>query len=66
MDLAYVKQQVALIEAMRDDDESAHRAEDTLRAGLIAFVAKVGSPELAAMAREVLKTDQIVFCRWYA
>ena len=54
------------IEAMKGDDESAHSAEDGLRAEFIALVAEVGSPELAEMAREVLKTDDIRFCRWCA
>ena len=66
MDLEYIKQEVAKIEAMKGDDESAHSAEDGLRAEFIALVAEVGSPELAEMAREVLKTDDIRFCRWCA
>lgn len=66
MDLEYVKQQVAKIEAMKGDDEAAHSAEDGLRAEFIALVSEVGPPELAAMAREVLKTDEIGFCRWCA
>lgn len=66
MDLDYVKERVAAIEAMKGDDESAHSAENGLRAEFIALVAEVGSPELAAMAREVLKTDNIEFCRWFA
>lgn len=66
MDLEYVKQQVAKIDAMKDDAESAHSAENGLRAEFIALVAEVGSPELAAMAREVLKTDEIEFGRWCA
>lgn len=66
MDLEYVKQQVAKIDAMKDDDESAYSAENGLRAEFIALVAEVGSPELAAMAREVLKTDEIEFGRWCA
>jgi len=66
MDLDHVKARVAEIEAMKGDDEAAHSAEDGLRAEFIALVAEVGSPELAAMAREVLKTDDIDFCRWCA
>ena len=66
MDLKYIKQEVAKIEAMKGDDESAHSAEDELRAEFIALVAEAGSPELAAMAREVMKTEQIAFCRWCA
>lgn len=66
MDLEYIKQEVARIDAMKGDDESAHAAEDEMRAEFIALVAEVGSPELAAMAREVLTTDEIQFCRWCA
>ena len=66
MNLEYIKQQVAKIEAMKEDDEAAHSAEDGLRAEFIALVAEVGSPELAAMAREVLRTDDIEFARFCA
>ena len=66
MDLEYVAAQVAKIDAMKDDDEAAHSAEDVLRAEFIALVAEVGSTDLAAMAREVLKTDEIEFARWCA
>lgn len=66
MDLDYVKAMVAKIEAMKGDDEAAHSADDGLRAEFIALVAEVGSPELAAMAREVLKTDDMDFHKWCA
>ena len=64
-DLDYVKKAVANIEA-EECDESAHMAEDALQREFIEFVAESGSPELAEMAREVLKTGQIEFGRWYA
>ena len=64
-DLDYVKQAVANIEA-EECDESAHMAEDALQREFIELVAEVGSAELAEMAREVLKTGQIEFGRWYA
>ena len=63
-DLGYVKRAVAAIE--KDHlDESAHMAEDILRAEFIAMVAEAGSLELAELAREVMKTDEIEFSRWY-
>ena len=64
-DLDYVKQSVANIEA-ENCSESAHMAEDALQREFIELVAEVGSAELAEMAREVLKTGQIPFRRWYA
>ena len=63
--LNYVKQAVANIEA-QECDESAHMAEDALQREFIEMVAESGSPEIAEMAREVLKTGQIEFGRWYA
>lgn len=66
MDLDHIKQRVADIEAMKASDDAAHRAEDQLWIDFISFVATSGPPELAALAREVLRTDDIDFSRWYS
>lgn len=66
MDLQYIRDCVASIEAMRGDPESAHGHEDQLRAEFIGWIARNSYSELAEMAREVLKTDAMDFPRWYA
>jgi len=63
MDLEYITRELAKIEAMKGDYEMAHSVEDALRAKFIAHVAKVGPPELALMANELLESDNIVFDR---
>jgi hypothetical protein len=63
MNLEYIKQEAAAIAAMSEDAEMAHATEDQLRADFIAHVAEIGTPELAEMAREVLKTDPLDFPR---
>jgi hypothetical protein len=52
--------------AKEGDDEMAHREEASLREDFIRHVAEAGPPELAEMAREVLKTEEIEFSRWFA
>ena len=47
-------------------DEEAHILEDQLRHAFIVHVATHGSDELKAMARLVLSTTDLDFCRWYA
>ena len=66
MNLDDVKKSLADIEAMKDDDESAHNAEDALYASFIQHVADTAGGDLAEMAREVLKTADIDFTRWCA
>jgi hypothetical protein len=66
MKIEDVKKCVAAIEAMKDDDESAHDAEAALYASFIQHVAETAGGELAEMAREVLKTSDIEFARWCA
>lgn len=47
--------------------ESAHYNEDVLYQKFVAHVAaNTTDPELAEMAKEVLKTRDIDFCHWYA
>lgn len=66
MTMDEIKTEVQHISDMQDDDESAHSMEDALRDAFIVHVAENAGGELAEMAREVLKTGDIVFCRWYA
>ena len=66
MDIEEIKSEVARIDAMKDDDESAHSAEDNLYEKFVIYVSRNGPIELAEMAREILKTGDIKFCRWCA
>lgn len=66
MTLDEIKNAIELIVQIKGDDERAHSEEDELRAGFIQHVAANGPADLAAMTREVLKTDEIDFARWCA
>lgn len=65
MTLAEIERRIADIEAMRADDESAHSAEDDLRADVLRAIAD-GAADAAAMAKLALTTDRIEFARWCA
>jgi hypothetical protein len=43
----------------------AHLMEDQLHLDFIAHIARTGPPDLAAMAKEILKSVDIKFDRWY-
>jgi cobalamin biosynthesis protein CobT len=59
-----IKQIMQEIEKQADDDAIAHGLEDDLYRRFVRHVAQVGPPELAEMAQEVLKTQDISFMRW--
>ena len=60
-----IQKRVDDIRAMSGDDESAHSAEDKLRADFIAYVATLPIP-IGAKAKLVLSTKDIAFERWCA
>ena len=66
MNLEEAKRRVEAIRAIRGDDESAHNAEDRLREDFIRAVAAANLGELSDVAAEILKTEEIDFCRWCA
>lgn len=66
MNLNEINEAVAKIEATKNDDEVAHGMEDDLREAFIRHVAETAGGDLAEMARAVLKTNEIDFCRWCA
>lgn len=66
MDIEECKMRVRDISARACDDESAHILEDSLYADFVRYVAEKSSGELAEMAKEILKTGDIKFSRWYA
>ena len=53
-------------EIKRNHDQIAHELEDKLYADFITFVAESQSSELDELAKEVLKTKELSFSRWYA
>jgi hypothetical protein len=66
MNIADVKHRVLEIERMKGDNESAHFNEDSLYEDFVIYIAKEGTGELAELAKEILKTQDIKFDRWYA
>ena len=66
MDLKEIKQRVRKIEEISGDYEAAHSMEDQLHRAFIVHISKTGSTEQAKMARAILKTDKMDFCRWCA
>lgn len=66
MNLNDINKVVGEIDAAKGDDERAHGMEDDLRAAFIRHVAETAGGDLAEMARAVLKTEEINFCRWCA
>ena len=61
-----VKEFVKLIkEEGYDDPEVGHEDEDDLHHAILMEAAK-GNPDVAQMAKEALKTDELTFSRWYA
>jgi hypothetical protein len=66
LDIDEIRARVAEIQCLQHDSESAHWREDSLYADFVNHVASYGPPDLAEMAREVLKTQETYFDRWYA
>ena len=59
-----VEKRVKNIYAVRNDNEMAHKAEDSLHIDFIKHIAKTGTKEQRKMAREILKVDKMDFSRW--
>jgi len=60
-----IRQEVESIRAIAGDSERAHVAEDSLRHRVLLAIADGTATDPAACAREVLKTTEIKFSRWY-
>jgi hypothetical protein len=52
--------------AQGEDYEVAHLEEDALLCAFTRYVAAHGPPDLAALAKAVLKTQDLYYSRWYA
>ena len=76
MTLEQIKTRIAYIEASKDDDATAHRAEDELHKEFIDYVrttsmdplgyGELKDRQLSEKAALVLSTNNINFARWYA
>lgn len=62
----YLEKRIQEIEDIKDDDEMAHSAEDSLYEDFIRYVSENGPQELAEKAKIILKTNEIKFSRWCA
>lgn len=60
-----VRQSVAMIREMKDDNEAAHHAEKRLWEVVLASIVE-GAENPAALAVAALATNSIEFSRWYA
>lgn len=68
MTLEEIKKRIQDIKYISDDDEMAHAAEDELMRDFICYVAGMTDEDnnLPDKAFEILKTQNIDFCRWCA
>ena len=66
MTIAEIRERVAQIAALKEDDESAHAAEDKLHTDVLRAIAEERCLQPAACAAEALKTADIAFGRWHA
>lgn len=71
--LEYIKQFLQKIEELKEDEETAHSAEDSLYYEFAKYIADLDDDsirenilEIRDMAREVIKTKSMEFSRWYA
>lgn len=61
-----IQKEVEKIRQLIGDQESAHVAEDYLYRSFIEHIAVTGTIKQRKMAKAVLKTQKIVYTRWYA
>lgn len=66
VDIEQIKTRIKHIREIADDDAMAHIKESELRDDFVVYIAQNGTPDLAEMATEILKTDEIEFSRWFS
>ena len=64
IDLKEIKEAIKQIDV--EDNECAHIREDNLYLEFIDLVSKCDDINLSEMAKELLKTQDMAFSRWYA
>lgn len=66
MTVEEVESRVRRIDAMSNDDESAHEEEDELHRDVITYIAEGGFGKASELAAAALRTQDIEFSRWCA
>ena len=66
MNIKQVKDTVKKIKEISGDSEYAHGVEDDLYRDFVKHVSESKNKKLSNMAKEVLKTKDMDFERWYA
>ena len=68
MTIEEIRARIEEIISLAGDDETQHSREDRLYLDFIRYVASLGDrvPPLAEQAAEILRTQELDFCRWYA
>lgn len=66
MNIHEVKERVALIEQMKGDYEIAHSEEDKLHVDFIKHIASLNIFPISGVAKEILKSSEIDFERYFA
>ena len=61
-----VREEIDRIRAVAHDDERAHGMEDDLLWQFVVWCANTGTPEVRAVANEVLSSQPLPFSRWCA
>ena len=64
MNVNGVRAAVKEIERLRSDDEAAHCEEDNLYTNFVEYCAREAPEPFRTVAKEILKTKEIVFERW--
>lgn len=65
MDLQSIKNRLDFIRKTAGDDEIPHGAEDQLYADFVKYVADLNIDKLSLLAKEILKSKEIEFNRYY-
>ena len=66
MKLQDIKDNLNYLNDIKDDNESAHGFEDSMYVAFVQYIADEYKGELAKMAKELLKSHDIDFARWYS
>lgn len=66
MSMDTIQKALAEIKSRSSDEEVAHALESDLRKNFIEFIAQGSYGDISEMAKEVLKSSDIIFTRWFS
>jgi hypothetical protein len=66
MNLQDIQKRLQHVKELSWDDESAHIEEKMLLLDFVVHIRNSGVEPFSSLAAEVLKVEDIDFCRWYA